>query len=105
MGLGEVFALLSALCWGLGVVLYKRIGERLSASQLNLVKNSLVAVLMLPTVLVFEGVALPSLSAHAFGLSLISGVLGIALGDLLYLRALNMLGAGRMGVVVGQQSK
>ena len=46
-----------------------------------------------------HGIEIPALPARAIVLALISGVLGIAVADTLYFRALNTLGAGRMGIV------
>ena len=55
--------------------------------------------MIVPTVLLVHGIELPALPARAIVLALISGVLGIAIADTLYFRALNLLGAGRMGIV------
>ena len=42
MGLGELFSLLSAAVWAVGVILYRQLGASLPPLQLNLVKNLLV---------------------------------------------------------------
>jgi len=42
MGLGETLAILSALAWSAGVIIYKRLGETLAPTRLNLMKNLLV---------------------------------------------------------------
>jgi drug/metabolite transporter (DMT)-like permease len=55
--------------------------------------------MIVPTVFLAYGFALPDLPLSAIVLSVVSGVLGIAAGDTLYFRALNTLGAGRMGIV------
>jgi drug/metabolite transporter (DMT)-like permease len=99
MGIGEACSIGAALSWAGGVIVYKRLGETLAPSTLNLVKNVLVLGMILPTVPLVHGFALPALSANAIGLALLSGVLGIALADTLYFKALNTLGAGRMGIV------
>ena len=99
MGIGEACSIGAALSWAGGVIVYKRLGETLPPLTLNLVKNILVLAMVAPTVLLVHGARLPSLSAYAIGLAIASGVLGIALADTLYFKALNTLGAGRMGVV------
>jgi drug/metabolite transporter (DMT)-like permease len=99
MGLGEAFSIGSALAWSGGVIIYKRLGETLAPLQLNLLKNLIVLALIVPTLLLMPGFAWPSLPLSAVMLSLVSGVLGIAVADTLYFRALNTLGAARMGVM------
>ena len=99
MGIGEACSIGAALSWAGGVIVYKRLGETLSPLTLNLAKNVLVLGMIAPTVLLVHGPQIPALPASAIALSLVSGVLGIALADTLYFRALNTLGAGRMGIV------
>ena len=99
MGIGEACSIGAALSWAGGVIVYKRLGETLSPLTLNLAKNVLVLGMIAPTVLLVHGPQIPALPASAIALSLVSGVLGIAVADTLYFRALNTLGAGRMGIV------
>jgi len=99
MGIGEACSIGAAISWAGGVIVYKRLGETLSPLTLNLAKNVLVLGMIAPTVLLVHGQQIPALPASAIALSLVSGVLGIALADTLYFRALNTLGAGRMGIV------
>jgi drug/metabolite transporter (DMT)-like permease len=99
MGIGEACSIGAALSWAGGVIVYKRLGETLPPLQLNLIKNVLVLGMIVPTVLLVHGPTLPILPTQAIVLALISGALGIAIADTLYFRALNTLGAGRMGIV------
>lgn len=97
-GLGEFYATACALAWAVAVILYKRSGESLPPLPLNLFKNLVGFALMLVTVLVVSGPQWPGLSGMALGLALLSGFLGIGVGDTLYFRALNAIGASRMGI-------
>jgi len=99
MGLGEALSIGSALAWAGGVVIYTRLGRTLPPLWLNLFKNLLVFAMVVPTVLLVEGLRWPSLTTGAIALALLSGVIGIAVADTLYFRALNALGAGHMGVI------
>lgn len=99
MGLGELFSLLSAALWAVGVILYRQLGATLPPLQLNLVKNLLVLCMVVPAIPLVHGFAPPSFSMAEIGVALASGAIGIALADTLYFRALNQLGAGRMGVL------
>lgn len=96
---GEFFALSSALCWALAVILLRRSGETLPAFELNLFKNCFGLVLMVPTVLVFFGLKLPYYTASELLIVFASGLIGIALADTWYLQALNLMGASRTGIV------
>lgn len=98
MNLGEALAILSALAWSAGVIIYKRLGETISPTRLNLTKNLLALVLLVPSVLLFGGPP-PQLSGADLAITLLSGLLGIAFADSLYLTALNQLGAARMGIL------
>lgn len=97
-GLGEFYALACALAWAIAVILFKKSGESLAPLPLNLFKNLLGLALMLLTVLVFSGAAWPDMPPEAVLLAFLSGFLGIGVGDTLYFRALNAIGASRMAV-------
>ncbi|MEN1728763.1 MAG: DMT family transporter [Pseudomonadota bacterium] len=97
--MGEFFSIACAATWALAVILFRRSGETLPAFELNLFKNLLAVIVMVPTVLLFHGFALPGYSATELGIVLVSGVIGIAIADTWYLRALNVMGASRTGVV------
>lgn len=99
MGIGEACSIAAAISWAGGVVIYKRLGETLPPLELNFVKNLVVLAMIVPTVVLVHGFAWPAMSAAAVALALASGAIGIAAADTLYFRALNALGAGRMGIV------
>lgn len=99
IGKGEAFSILSALAWAIGVILYKRLGERLPPLALNLRKNALVLAALLPLLLAVHGFGLPALQPAEVAICLTSGLIGIGLADTLYFRALNEVGAARMGIV------
>ncbi len=99
MGLGEFFALAASFCWALSVILLRRPGFVLPAFELNLFRIVLAFVLMIPTVLLLEGWSWPDYSASELGIVLLSGYIGVAVADTWYLRALNLMGASRTGIV------
>ena len=93
---GISLALASAAGWAVGSVLYKRIGERLSAYGLNLASSALGCVLMLAV----AGLPAPASIDGASLLWLVaSGTVGIALGDTLFFLALQDLGAHALAVL------
>lgn len=97
-GPGEMYSLACALAWAIAVILFKKSGESLSPLALNLVKNLIGLALMLLTALAVNGPVLPPIPADAVAVALVSGLLGIGVGDTLYFRALNAIGASRMAV-------
>ncbi|MDX2417805.1 MAG: DMT family transporter [Xanthomonadales bacterium] len=99
MGWGEFFALSSALVWALAVILFRRSGETLPAFELNLFKNFFGLILLVPTILLVEGLGLPDYTSTELVLVFVSGLIGIAVADTWYLKALNMMGASRTGIV------
>ena len=83
-----------ALCWTLASSLWRRMPTALSASQLNLLKNGLALVFLLP-LLGRSGVAALGQEPRALLLLAASGVLGIAVGDSLFFAALRRIGTRR----------
>jgi drug/metabolite transporter (DMT)-like permease len=99
MGWGEFYALASAVSWALAVIMFRQQGRLLPAFELNLFKNVLGFLLLIPTLMLVEGFSLPDYSLPDLGVALLSGCLGIAVADTWYLRALNLMGASRSGIV------
>ena len=97
-GLGEFYSLACALSWAIAVIFFAKSGESLAPVPLNLFKNVVGLALMLATVLAFGGVTWPDIPPSVVLLAFFSGFLGIGVGDTLYFRALNAVGAARMGV-------
>lgn len=98
-GFGEACSLLSALAWAVGVMLYRQLGATLPPLQLNFLKNALVLLMLLPAIPLLHGLAVPTFTGVEMLAAVGSGLLGIGIADTLYFRALNELGAGRMGVI------
>ena len=88
---GALAALTAALCWTLASSIWRRLPTSLNALQLNLLKNALAVLLLCPLTLAGSW----QVSTSAMLLLMLSGVLGIALGDSLYFAALRRLGTRR----------
>jgi len=89
---GELAALGGALLWAIASVLYRRAGEQVPPRELNLLKGLLGAGLLALTAWALRD-PFPAAQPWAIGLLLLSGALGIGLGDTAYFQALNDLGA------------
>ena len=101
IGWGEFFALACAFSWALAIILFRRTGDALPPFELNLFKNLLGFSLILPTLAVVEGFQLSAFSPQDIAVTMLSGLLGIAVADTWYLRALSLMGASRTGIVSG----
>lgn len=91
---GGLAALTAAFLWALASVWFTRLGSHLSVIEVNFLKGML-ALILLVTTLYLSGGSLQSIPANALGLLLVSGVIGITLGDSAYLQALQHLGPRR----------
>jgi drug/metabolite transporter (DMT)-like permease len=88
---GELAALGGAFLWAVASVIYTRVGRAVPAAEMNLLKN-VVAMAMLALTLLLVAQALPPAAGPAVGLLLLSGVVGIGLGDTAYFETLNAVG-------------
>lgn len=91
---GELAALGAAFLWALATVVYSRVGQNIPPLELNLVKG-IIATIMLLLTLILSGDLLTAIEPSALGLLLLSGAVGIGLGDTAYFEALKCMGARR----------
>lgn len=90
--IGQLAALSAALFWALATLLYNRSSLHLSAAQLNLVKGIVACPLLLASLYLFGLGFELNLHSPALWLLLLSGVIGITIGDTCYFSALRRLG-------------
>ncbi len=92
--IGEVAALGAACLWAVASVVYARLGTRIPPLELNLIKGIIAIALFLFTILL-TGELFPSIATLPMCLLLLSGIVGISLGDTAFFIAINSLGARR----------
>jgi drug/metabolite transporter (DMT)-like permease len=87
----------AACCWAVGSHLFGRIGAttRLPAAAMNLGKCATAGVLFAVTSAALTGRLAPHLPPRALGWLALSGVVGLALGDEAYFRAILTIGVRR----------
>ncbi len=91
---GEIAALFAALFWALASVVYSRVGQRISPIGLNLIKG-IIAILLLLLTLLLQKQSFPDVPRITFWVLLLSGLIGIGIGDSAYFATLKYLGARR----------
>jgi drug/metabolite transporter (DMT)-like permease len=92
--IGEIAALFAACLWAIASVVYGKLGARIPPLQLNLIKGIIAIALFVFTILV-TGELFPSIATLPMCLLLLSGVIGISLGDTAFFTTINTLGARR----------
>jgi drug/metabolite transporter (DMT)-like permease len=97
--LGQIFAILTAISWAFAVILFKKSGETVHPVALNLFKNLLAMVLLVPTIFLFGEPVRNLFDTDEYVLILLSGALGIGIADTLFFKSLNLLGAGLSAIV------
>jgi drug/metabolite transporter (DMT)-like permease len=100
MPIGEILSLASAITWGISVSLFKIIGNTISPYVLNPLKNTIGTVLFILTCIIVSDIsAINNLSISDYFILALSGVIGIAIADVLFLISLNILGTSRSSII------
>ena len=94
--LGCGAALVSSAAWALDPILFRRIGDRMGPTAMNLAKG-IIGVLLLCIPLIYFGV--DPVDRRTFLLLGVSGILGISLADTFFFMALVRLGA-RLAILI-----
>jgi drug/metabolite transporter (DMT)-like permease len=97
--IGMLSATCAALFWSSAVVMFKKSGDVLSPTALNLFKGVVTLLLLIPTLLISGTPLFPARPASEWLLFSVSGFLGITLADNFFFMALKRLGAGLWAVV------
>jgi uncharacterized membrane protein len=92
--MGELAALGAAFVWALSSIIWQRVGQEIPAVVLNLLKGAIALVMLLATILIL-GKSLPAINPNILAMLLVSGALGIGLGDTAWFVVLKYLGARR----------
>ena len=91
---GELAALSGAFLWAISSTAYSLLGQKISALKLNLFKG-LIAIALIFLTLIISGQFQTAVNLFTINLFLISGIIGIGLGDTAFFYALKNMGARR----------
>lgn len=91
---GELFAILTAVCWTASSQLFEHSSRRVGSLPVNLLRLPLAFILLGVFNLVHRGMFVPlDASRSAWGWLLLSGFLGFALGDLMLFKSYVLIGS------------
>ncbi|MGM0597003.1 MAG: EamA family transporter [Myxococcota bacterium] len=97
--IGIIAILLSSIIWALAIIFFRLSSEKLTNFAVNTGKNVVGFTAFSLTLLILGERFFPSIPPDHYSLLLISGFIGIGLGDLLFIRSLAILGAGLNSIV------
>lgn len=101
---GEICALLAAVCWSYATILFRRSGRSVPPLALNLFKNVLALLLFSATLFALRTWPNEPISGSDRWLLLLSGAIGIGVSDVLYFMTLNRVGAGLQAIITTSYS-
>ena len=97
---GELSALSAALCWSIAVIIFKSASKTLSPILITALKNSIALFSFL---LLFMFLDIPlwygNFEYSDYFKIFISGILGMGIGDILFIYALSQIGANRIAIM------
>jgi drug/metabolite transporter (DMT)-like permease len=97
---GEMWSLICALFWASAVILFRIAVRGIPAIEMSIFKNAFALILFALTLAIvpaFDGQG--SLPLKQVLWLMLSGCIGIAMGDTLFMYSLNILGAGRNAII------
>ena len=96
--LGDLYALLTAVCWSTAVILFDISSKKMGSVQMSFIKNLIGVVGFIFTV-IFLKIPFPHFSNIQIILLIISGLIGVGIADLMFLSSLKKLGSGFSAII------
>jgi len=96
--MGDLYAVITAVCWSSAVILFDISTKNFTAIQLNVLKNFIGVFGFILTIVLFS-IPSPNFSKQDIFTLAISGFLGILIADGLFLESLRRVGSGISAVV------
>lgn len=97
-GLGDFYALLTAFCWSVAVILFDISSKKMGSLHMSLIKNLIGVVGFILTIL-FLSIPLPNFSFTQIIFLIVSGLIGVGVADLMFLSSLKKLGSGFSAII------
>ena len=96
--MGDIYALLTAVCWSFAVILFELSSNKLNPLQINIVKNSFGVIGFIISIYIFD-IPYPDFSNENLGVLAISGFIGVGVADLFFLESLKKIGSSLSAIV------
>ena len=97
---GILFAISASILWSITVTLIKPISNNVSPFLINPIKNTIGLLLFFISFIIFDiSLWYDGLAKEQYMIILLSGALGMFLGDTIFIYALNKIGANRVAIV------
>ena len=96
--MGDIYALLTAVCWSFAVILFELSSNKLNPLQINIVKNSFGVIGFVITILILD-IPYPNFSNKNLVILAISGFIGVGIADLFFLESLKKIGSSLSAIV------
>ena len=96
--MGDIYALLTAVCWSFAVILFELSSNKLNPLQINIVKNSFGVIGFIITILILD-IPYPNFSNKNLVILAISGFIGVGIADLFFLKSLKKIGSSLSAIV------
>ena len=96
--MGDLYAVITAVCWSSAVILFDISTKKFTAIQLNVLKNFIGVFGFILTIVLFS-IPSPNFSQKDIFTLALSGFFGILIADGLFLESLRRLGSGLSAVV------
>ena len=96
--MGDLYAVITAVCWSSAVILFDISTKNFTAIQLNVLKNFIGVFGFILTIILFS-IPSPNFSQQDIFMLALSGFLGILIADGLFLESLRRLGSSISAVV------
>ena len=97
---GEIAALSAAICWSVAVIIFKSSSKLLSPFLITALKNSIALISFIVFFLLFDiPLWYDGFSNTDYIKIVVSGILGMGIGDILFIYALSKIGANRVAII------
>ena len=98
INIGDIYAILTAFCWSSAVILFDLSGRLFTSLQISLIKNLIGVIGFIITILILK-ITILDFSLNEMFILIFSGILGVALGDFLFLKSLSIVGSGISAII------
>ena len=97
---GEFAAITAALCWSFAVIIFRSASKELSPFLIAALKNTIALILFIVLFIILDiPIFYDKLILEDYIKIIISGSLGMGVGDVLFIYALSKIGANRVAVI------